>query len=113
MASVMVIDDDRSVLHLIRESFKDTGIKVLTASSAGEGLLLVEQQRPDVLLLDIMLPETSGLATFERIHKLDAKLPVIFITAGGTSDTAIEAMKLGAHDYLLKPLDVTRVRDLV
>jgi two-component system nitrogen regulation response regulator GlnG len=60
-----------------------------------------------------MLPETSGLKAIEQIHQLDAKLPVIFITASGASETAIEAMKQGAFDYLFKPLDVARVQDIV
>jgi two-component system nitrogen regulation response regulator GlnG len=60
-----------------------------------------------------MLPETSGLDVFERIRKVDAKLPVIFVTSLSSSDTAIKAMTLGAFDYLLKPLDLARIRDLV
>ena len=67
----------------------------------------------DVVLLDVMLPDVSGLEAYQEIQKIDPKLPVVFITVGGTSDTAIEAMKLGAYDYLLKPLDLQRVRELV
>ena len=113
MPSLMVIDDDRSVLHLIKNTFQGTDVTVVTASGAAEGLALLGRGQQDAVLLDIMLPETSGLDTFEHIRKLDSKLPIIFITAGGTSGTAIEAMKLGAFDYLLKPLDVNRVRELV
>ena len=64
-------------------------------------------------LLDVMLPQTSGSEVFDRIRKFDAKLPVIFITASGDSETAIEAMKGGAYDYLYKPLDVFKVRQCV
>src|SRR5436190_18902857 len=103
MPSVLAIDDDRSVLHLIKETFKGSNIDVLSAPTAAEGLSMVSQHQPDVVLLDVMLPETSGLETFEKIRKIDNKLPVIFITASGTSDTAIEAMKGGAYDYLPKP----------
>ena len=71
------------------------------------------ERRPDVVLLDIMLPEGSGLEAVQKIQARDPKLPIIFITAGGTSDTTIEAMKLGAYDYLLKPLDLPKLRDLV
>jgi two-component system nitrogen regulation response regulator GlnG len=67
----------------------------------------------DAVLLDILLPETSGLEVFESIRHIDGKLPVIFITALASSETAIKAMTLGAFDYLLKPLDLARVRDLV
>jgi two-component system nitrogen regulation response regulator GlnG len=71
------------------------------------------KQGPDLVLLDIVMPEVSGLEAARQIQALDAKLPMIFITARGTSDTAIEAMKLGAYDYLLKPLDLPKLRELV
>ncbi|HEV7226481.1 MAG TPA: sigma-54 dependent transcriptional regulator [Pirellulales bacterium] len=113
MPSVLVIDDDRSVLHIFKQIFKDTDVSVLSASAAEEGLSVLAEQKPDVVILDIMLPDQSGLEMFDQIYRHDSKVPVIFITAGGTSDTAIEAMKLGAYDYLLKPLDIVKVRALV
>jgi two-component system nitrogen regulation response regulator GlnG len=114
MPVVLVIDDDRSVIHLIERAFAEqTEIKVVSASTATDGISKLKEGATDVALLDVMLPDTSGLEAYRQIRGMDAKLPVIFITAGGASDTAIEAMKLGAYDYLLKPLDLTRVRELV
>ncbi len=113
MPTVLVVDDDRSVLHTFERSFADTGTRLCTARSAAEGVRQLTECPPDVVILDIMLPDQSGLETYHQIHAHDPKLPVIFITAGGTSGTAIEAMKLGAYDYLVKPLDVNQVRDLV
>jgi two-component system nitrogen regulation response regulator GlnG len=113
MSRILVIDDDRSVRHLIAKAFEGTDVEVVPAASAEEGLRLLDQTTLDVVLLDILLPETSGLDVFERIHKVDAKLPVIFITSLSSSDTAIRAMTLGAFDYLVKPLDLARIRDLV
>ncbi len=113
MASVLVIDDDAAIGHIFRRFFEDSEINVLTAESASEGLEAIRHHKPDVTIVDIMLPDGSGLETFQRIQRLDPKMPVIFITAGGTSDTAIEAMKLGAFDYLLKPLDFPRVQTLL
>jgi two-component system nitrogen regulation response regulator GlnG len=110
---VLVIDDDPSVLHLFRQSFKDGDVNVLTANSASAGLKTLAERAPDVVVLDIMLPDQSGLDIFQKINQIDAKIPVVFITAGGTSDTAIEAMKLGAYDYLLKPLSVNQIREVV
>lgn len=110
---ILVVDDDASVLHLFRKIFNDESVHLTTATSAGEGLKTIAAQKPDVVILDIMLPDKSGLDIFQRINELDPKLPVIFITASGTSDTAIEAMKLGAYDYLLKPLDVGQIREVV
>src|SRR5947207_1234792 len=112
MSTLLAIDDDRTVLHVIRQAFRDGPIKVVTASDAREGLE-VARAGVDVVLLDIMLPDMSGLEAFRHFHALDSKLPVIFITAQGSSETAIEAMKLGAYDYLLKPLDLPKLRDLI
>ena len=113
MSTVLVIDDDRTVLHTIERIFADTEMRVCTARTAAEGVKMLAECQPDVVVLDIMLPDQSGLDTYQQIHGHDPKLPVIFITAGGTSDTAIEAMKLGAYDYLVKPLDTVEVRGLV
>ena len=112
MSTLLVIDDDRAVPFLIERAVQGTGVSVLPAKSVQEGLGLLDRQ-PDVVLLDIMLPEGSGLEAVRKIQARDPKLPIIFITAGGTSDTTIEAMKLGAYDYLLKPLDLPKLRDLV
>jgi len=113
MPSLLVVDDDRSALHMFRSAFAGTDVEVLTATSAGEGIEITTRSHPDAVVLDIVLPDDSGLRLFSRIQGFDDKIPIIFVTASGTSDTAIEAMKLGAFDYLLKPLDFTRIRDLV
>ncbi|MBI3461790.1 MAG: sigma-54-dependent Fis family transcriptional regulator [Planctomycetes bacterium] len=113
MPSVLVIDDDRVVRHLISQAFEHSDVRVLPAGTAEEGLKLIEERHPDAVLLDIMLPGGSGLEAFRKIHEQDSKLPVIFITALDSSDTAIEAMKLGAYDYLLKPLDLPHLETLV
>jgi DNA-binding NtrC family response regulator len=115
MPGVLVIDDDRSVVPLIRSASKQVAadVQVIAAESAAEGLELLRKHKPDVLLLDVMLPGITGLELFDRVRKLDERLPVIFMTASGESDTAIEAMKLGALDYLMKPLDVGRIKALV
>lgn len=112
MPTLLAIDDDRSTLHLISQAFANSPITVKTARDVPEGMEIL-REGADVVLLDIMLPEISGLEAVRKFHGWDPKLPVIFITAGGTSDTAIEAMKLGAYDYLLKPLDLGKLRDLV
>lgn len=112
MTTLLAIDDDRTVLHMIGEAFSDLPMTVLTARDVSDGL---DQMKlgVDVVLLDIMLPEISGLEGARKFLALDPKLPVIFITGRGTSETAIEAMKIGAFDYLLKPLDLPKLRELV
>ena len=113
MPGVLVIDDDRSVVLVIRSACKDSNVEVHAAQTAEQGLSMLKELRPDVLLLDIMLPGTTGIELFDRIRKIDERVPVIFITAGGESETAIEAMKLGGLDFLLKPLDTARVKQLI
>lgn len=113
MSSVLVVDDSPSSVRVLRGALEAAGSKVLSARCAAEGLELIAQRHPDVVFLDIVLPDRPGLAIFAQIRRLEPRLPVIFITASGTSQTAIEAMKNGAFDYLLKPLDVCRVRQVV
>jgi two-component system nitrogen regulation response regulator GlnG len=113
MSSLLVVDDEPAILHAFRRAFSRPGVTVLTAASGKEGLDLAEQSRPDVIVLDINLPDISGLDVFRQIHDSDARTPVIFITGHGTTDTAIEAMKHGAFDYLFKPLELSQLEQVV
>ena len=112
MPTLLAIDDDRAVLRLVEQAFRSNDFKVLPTNNVQAGFDLIKQE-PDVLLLDVMMPEMSGLEAAKRIRTIDPKLPVIFITSCGDSDTAIEAMKLGAYDLLLKPLDLPKLREIV
>ncbi|MCC6417853.1 MAG: sigma-54-dependent Fis family transcriptional regulator [Gemmataceae bacterium] len=113
MPTLLVIDDESSILHAFRRAFREPDVTLVTASTAAEGLEAVARERPDVIILDINLPDQSGLDAFRAIRQRNARIPVIFITGHGTTDTAIEAMKLGAYDYLLKPLELPQLRELV
>src|SRR5918911_394920 len=113
MATLLVIDDEESVRYSFRYVFEEEGLRVVTAGTAAEGLRQVDAQNPDVVLLDLQLPDRNGLDVFRDIHARDPKRPVIFITAHGTTETAIEAMKLGAFDYLVKPVDLDRLSQIL
>lgn len=113
MPTLLVIDDEPAIQHAFRRAFREPDVSVLIASTSSEGLEQAVNDRPDVIVLDLNLPDLSGLETFRRLHEMDAQVPVIFITGHGTTDTAIEAMKLGAFDYLLKPLELAQLRELV
>ncbi|MBC8114463.1 MAG: sigma-54-dependent Fis family transcriptional regulator, partial [Candidatus Saccharimonas sp.] len=113
MALVLVVDDDRSVCHMVSRSLEGINLRVETAATAEDGLALVSTSSPDVVLLDIMLPGRSGLDVLRDIQAVDRRLPVIFITADSGSGTAIEAMQLGAYDYVSKPLDLPQLNRLV
>lgn len=113
--TVLVVDDDRTVIHMISKAFATSGTEIVSASDASEGLGVLANGAAniDVCLLDIMLPDLSGLDAFEQFQRVDGKLPIIFITSDGSSGTAMEAMTKGAFDYVLKPIDLPKLRDLV
>lgn len=96
MSRILVIDDDRAVRHLIGKVFDGSDVEVVASATAEEGLAEIARSQPDAVLLDILLPQTSGLEVFDQIRAIDAKLPVIFITSLDSSEMAIKAMTLGA-----------------
>src|SRR4051794_37058760 len=113
MPTLLVVDDEPSILYFFRQAFCEPEVTLLTASSAAEGVETVRRDRPDVVILDVDLPDAPGLEAFRRVHEIDTRIPVIFITGHGTTATAIEAMRMGAYEYLLKPLELDQLTDLV
>jgi len=113
MPTLLIIDDEQSIRYSFQRAFETESVEVLTARTAAEGLKLARNRRPDVIVLDLALPDRGGLEVFEDIHADHATLPVIFITAHGTTETALEAMKKGAFDYLVKPVDVERLGQII
>jgi DNA-binding NtrC family response regulator len=112
MPHVLVIDDDRAI-HLLAQKSLAPIADVTVAATADEGIRLLKRGSYDAVLLDIVLPDRNGLAMYCEIRDHDRRLPVIFMTVEATSQTAIEAMQMGAFDYLAKPLSVDPLRDLV
>ena len=94
----------------MRQAFPAARHRVEVACTGAEGLERVRADPPDVILLDLRLPDQSGLEVFSRSAQIDARIPVIFVTMAKAADTAIEAMKQGAYDYLFKPLDLHQLR---
>ena len=114
MDKLLLIDDEADVQYSFRRIFDSPTLELATASSGEEGLRLIPSFKPDLVLMDIRMGSgMNGLETLRRMRQLDARLPVIMMTAYGTTQTAIEAMKLGAYDYLLKPFDVPKLQQLV
>src|ERR1043166_184778 len=113
MSKLLLIDDEADVQYSFRRIFDSPEIELTTASSGEEGLKLIPKFKPDLVLMDIRMGGISGMETLRRIRQMDSKLLVILMTAYGTTQTAIEAMKLGAYDYLLKPFDVVKLKDIV
>ena len=113
MTKLLIIDDEPNVCYSLRKTLQTDSIEVITAQSAKQGIAMVNQHKPDTVLLDVRLPDMSGLDAFDRIRQIDPRIPVIIITAHATTETAIEAMKRGAFEYMLKPLDLTQLRETV
>ena len=113
MASLLVIDDEESVRYSFRRVFGAGGVTVHTAATAAEGVAQIAEHAPDVILLDLQLPDRPGLDLFREIHGRDPRRPVVFITAHGAAETAIDAMKGGAFDYLVKPVDLERLSQVL
>jgi two-component system nitrogen regulation response regulator GlnG len=113
MSKLLLIDDEEDVRYSFQRIFDSPEIELATASSGEEGLKVIPKFKPDLVLMDVRMGGMSGLETLRRIRQNDPKLLVILMTAYGTTQTAIEAMKLGAYDYLLKPFDAPKLKEIV
>src|SRR5207249_7271537 len=113
MDKLLLIDDEADVQYSFRRIFDSPEIELTTAASGEDGLKLIPTLKPDLVIMDVRMGGISGLETLRRLRQHDARLPVIMMTAYGTTQTAIEAMKLGAYDYLLKPFDVPKLKQLI
>ena len=113
MDKLLLIDDEDDVRYSFKRIFSSPDLNLETAASGEEGLKVIKSFQPDLVLMDVRMGGINGLETLRRIRQDDAKLPVIMMTAYGTTQTAIDAMKLGAYDYLLKPFDVPKLKQIV
>jgi two-component system nitrogen regulation response regulator GlnG len=114
MAHLLLIDDDQALIPgQVCQAFPAPAHRVVLAATGTEGIEHVRGDPPEVVLLDMRLPDQSGLEVYQAIRCIDARIPVIFVTMAKGADTAIEAMKQGAYDYLFKPLDLHQLRRVV
>src|SRR5271168_5576136 len=108
MNHVLIVDDETEIRDSLEEILREEGYAVTTAATGSEGLTLVRDAAYDVVLLDIWLPDRDGLELLQDIRSLEAKPEVIIISGHGTIETAVRATKLGAFDFLEKPLSIDR-----
>jgi two-component system nitrogen regulation response regulator GlnG len=113
MPTLLIVDDEPAILLAFGRAFRGGDVELVTAPDAAQGLALARSRRPDVVVLDVHLPDRSGLEMLEELRRLDARCPVVFISGRADADAAIEAMKLGAFDYLLKPLELAHLRQVL
>ena len=113
MPKLLVIDDEPAVGYSFQRAFTTAGVEVVTARTGTAGIERFRTELPDAVVLDVRLPDRSGLDVYRELRAIDPRRPVVIITAHGTTDTAIEATKEGAFEYLLKPVDFARMKDVL
>jgi serine phosphatase RsbU (regulator of sigma subunit) len=104
-ATLLIIDDDEVVRASIADYLEDSGFNVLQASNGLQGLHVFEEHLPDLVICDLRMPQVDGLELIRRIAELEAETPVIVVSGAGVMSDAVEALRLGASDYLIKPIE--------
>jgi two-component system nitrogen regulation response regulator GlnG len=110
---VLIIDDEKDVHYSFRRLLEKEPLDIESAESGDEGIRLARKAMPDLIVMDIRMGQQNGLDTLKELRQINPKQVVIMMTAYGTSQTAIEAMKLGAYDYVLKPFDIPQLKSLL
>ncbi len=110
---ILVVDDEAPIREMLRGFFEAKGYRALAAADGDEAVRLIGQHRPHAVLLDLCMPGLSGLDTLARIKELDRRLPVVLMTGHGTVDTAVAAMRLGAEDFVAKPVRLAALLDII
>ena len=111
--TILLVDDDPEMLWVFSKILKAEGYTVITADGGKKALAEIEEERPDLVILDMVMPEMDGIQTLKKAKKIDKNLLVIMLTAHGSIESAVKAMKLGAYDYLTKPIDNERIKIVV
>ena len=109
MQKILVIDDERAIRNTLREILEYEKFSVDDASDGSEGVKLIEKNKYDLILSDIKMPKMDGMEVLDRIMSITPDTPVVLISGHGNIDTAVEALKKGAYDYIAKPIDMNRL----
>jgi two-component system nitrogen regulation response regulator GlnG len=113
MIKILVVDDEQSVRYSFKKLLLSSSYLVIEASNATEAIDIFKSGKPDLVILDIEMPGKDGLEVLKSIKEINAKIPVIIITAYGTGDRVIKAMKYGAYEYIEKPFDIPRLMAVI
>jgi DNA-binding NtrC family response regulator len=111
--SLLIVDDERDVLYSFRRVLGSDNYELLLARSAMEGLQIFRERRPDLVIMDVRMAEMDGIQALREMRKMDPKVLVIIMTAYASTQTAIEAMKAGAYDYILKPFEIDKIKRVI
>jgi len=112
-ATILIIDDDKVLRSFLSNILEEKGYEVLMAATGAEGRALLEAKPVDVILLDLRLPDEDGISILRRIKQEEPDVQVIVLTAFGAVESAVEAMKLGAYDYISKPFDASELKLII
>ena len=104
---ILVADDDRAHRDMLRANLEHAGYSVMEVTNGSEAVKCVKTQHPDLVLTDMRMPEMDGLTAVREIRKIDERVPILIMTAYGTIENAVQTVKAGAYDYILKPLDMS------
>lgn len=110
---ILIADDEKNMIWAMKKALKNEGYRIITAADGVEAVEMARQEEPDLILLDLKMPKKDGMEALKEIKSLNGKVPVIMITAHGTMESAIEAMKLGALDYISKPFDLEELKVVI
>ena len=111
--TILVVDDQKEICDIFQDALTQAGYEVLTATNGAEAISLGRQSRPDLAVLDIKMPEMDGIEVLQKLREAGGDVEVIMLTGFGTLETAKEAMRLGAYDYLTKPFDLGLVKSII
>jgi two-component system, NtrC family, response regulator AtoC len=110
MKKILIADDEKNMRWILEKNLKDEGFGVIEAADGEEAFELFLDQEPDMVILDYRMPGIDGIEVLKRIKTINEKVPVIMVTAHGSTDAAVEAMKLGAIDYISKPFEMEELK---
>ncbi|AMV70942.1 hypothetical protein JCM30471_27620 [Desulfuromonas carbonis] len=110
---ILIVDDEKNILMTVRHALEPKGYEVVAATTGEEALRQLEQQSFDLLLLDLRLPGIGGMSVLQTVSEQHPQVPVVIVSAYGTVGNAVEAMKLGAIDFLEKPFSPEELRETV
>lgn len=110
---ILIVDDEKNVLRMLNTVFSQEGNQVFCADNGQDALAIFEQERPDVVLMDIRMPTMNGLEALQRMREKWLDTPIILMTAYAAVETAVEALRLGAFDYVIKPFELDELKLLI
>src|SRR3954466_5993311 len=113
MADILIVDDEESIAAAFGHFLRDEGHEFRIASNADDAITFIGERQPSLVIMDVRMPGRDGLAALQEIRSLFPGVYVVIMTAYGTSQTSIDAIRTGAFDYLTKPLDLDRLRTVI